>query len=174
MNNYLNLLLILLTSRCTVYADKVPDEFDATVNDEAYELDYGYYPYRTYQTTELTSPAFRRAIDSPACYDNLYTFYTPRGNSVAAPGASIVDNYGDMVWGKSTDGQAYDLVVQDYKGEKVLTYWIGDDRIRGHGQGDYYMVCSHPARATRCTPFQQTNLSCSSTLRITKSPKSPL
>lgn len=52
----------------------------------------------------------------------------------------IVDNEGELIWVKYTDGQAYDLVMHEFKGQQYLTYWIGDDRIRGHGQGDYYMV----------------------------------
>ncbi|KAG9809618.1 hypothetical protein KCU63_g21494, partial [Aureobasidium melanogenum] len=30
--------------------------------------------------------------------------------------------------------------VQEYKGDQYLTYWQGDDRVRGHGAGDYYML----------------------------------
>lgn len=109
---------------------------------EAWELNYGYYPYRSYQTTDLISPQFRTLIDSPECHDDRHVFFTPRGFSIAAPGPMIVDSYGELIWAKSTEGQAYDLKVQQYKGDQYLTYWQGDDRVRGHGAGDYYMVCS--------------------------------
>ncbi|KAI5257366.1 hypothetical protein E4T42_01101 [Aureobasidium subglaciale] len=107
---------------------------------EAWELNYGYYPYRSYQTTDLVSPQFRTLVDSPECHDDRHTFFTPRGFSVSAPGPMIVDSHGELVWAKSTEGQAYDLTVQEYKGEQYLTYWVGDDRVRGHGAGDYYML----------------------------------
>lgn len=135
------LLLSLLASRCAVRADDVGTDFDPE-DGEAWELAYGYYPYQSYQTTNLISPAFRKVVDSPQCYDDLYTFFTPRGYSIEAPGPMIVDNDGELVWSKSTEGQAYDLVVHEIDGEQFLTYWIGDDRVRGHGQGDYYMLNS--------------------------------
>ncbi|THX47926.1 hypothetical protein D6D06_09380 [Aureobasidium pullulans] len=107
---------------------------------EAWELNYGYYPYRSYQTTDLISPQFRTLVDSPECHDDRHVFFTPRGLSIEAPGPMIVDSHGDLIWAKSTEGQAYDLTVQEYKGEQYLTYWVGDDRVRGHGAGDYYML----------------------------------
>lgn len=122
-----------------MHADDVGLDWDPE-DGEAWELDYGYYPFKSYQTTDYISPAFRKLVDSPQCYDGLYTFFTPRGYSIEAPGPMIVDNNGELVWAKSTDGQAYDLVMHEIKGEQYMTYWIGDDRIRGHGQGDYYMV----------------------------------
>lgn len=140
MNNLFQILLLgLLSSRCAVHADDVGLDWDPE-DGEAWELDYGYYPFKSYQTTDYISPAFRKLVDSPQCYDGLYTFFTPRGYSIEAPGPMIVDNTGELVWAKSTDGQAYDLVMHEIKGEQYMTYWIGDDRIRGHGQGDYYMV----------------------------------
>lgn len=39
-------------------------------------------------------------------------------------------------------GQAYDFMVQNYKGEDYLTFWLGDDRVRGHGAGAYYLLNS--------------------------------
>jgi len=133
------LLLTLLSTSRIAHADDVGYDFDPD-DGEAWELNYGYYPFRSYHTTDLLAPAVRKLVDSPQCHDGLYTFFTPRGYSIQAPGPMIVDNNGDMVWAKSTEGQAYDLVVHNVKGEQFLTYWNGDDRIRGHGQGDYYMV----------------------------------
>lgn len=140
MNHLFHLLLLAFVStRCAVRADEVEVDYDPA-DGEAWEINYGYYPYKTYQTTSLISPAFRKLVDSPQCYDDLYTFFTPRGYSISAPGPMIVDNRGELVWVKSTDGQAYDLVMHNINGEQFLTYWTGDDRVRGHGQGDYYMV----------------------------------
>jgi hypothetical protein len=31
-------------------------------------------------------------------------------------------------------------MVQHYQGQEYLTFWTGDDQIRGHGSGAYMMV----------------------------------
>lgn len=58
----------------------------------------------------------------------------------------ILDGDGNLVWtdhfSNKFGGQAYDLRVQNYRGEEYLTFWLGDDRVRGHGAGHYYMVRS--------------------------------
>lgn len=141
MNAILTLVFASLSYVCVHAHDVGP--YSEPIDGETWELDYGYYPYRSYQTTDLISPQFRTLVDSPQCHDDRYVFFTPRGYSISAPGPMIVDSHGDLIWAKSTGGQAYDLTVQEYKGEKYLTYWVGDDRIRGHGAGDYYMVCQN-------------------------------
>lgn len=141
MNDLFRLLVLsLLSTRCAVRADDVGPYYDADQDGEDYEMNHGYYPYQSYQSTDYISPAFRKMVDQPQCYDDLYTFFSPRGYSLSEPGTMIVDNEGELIWVKYTDGQAYDLVMHEFKGQQYLTYWIGDDRIRGHGQGDYYMV----------------------------------
>jgi hypothetical protein len=56
----------------------------------------------------------------------------------------ILDWRGDLIWSKHFNnewgGQAYDLMVQHYQGQDYLTFWTGDDQIRGHGSGAYMMV----------------------------------
>lgn len=37
-------------------------------------------------------------------------------------------------------GSVYNLRVQEYRGQKYLTFWVGDDTITGHGTGSYIMV----------------------------------
>ena len=133
------LLLSLLALAYNAFADEIGPDFDPD-DGEAYELAYGYYPYRTYQSFDLISPQIRKLVDSPACDDGLYTFLTPRGFSIWDPGNAILDNNGDLIWAKSTGGQAYDLRVQNFNGKQYLSYWAGDDRVRGHGMGDYFMV----------------------------------
>ena len=130
---------LLFTLASHVLADEVGPEFDP-YDIEAWEINYGYYPYRTFQSFDLFAPAPRKAIDSPACHDGLYTFLTPRGLSISDPGNAILNNDGELIWAQSTGGQAYDFKVQDLLGKKYLSYWVGDDRIRGHGSGEYVMV----------------------------------
>jgi len=106
---------------------------------------YGYYPIRTYATADdITSPQTNFARWSPRCDDGLLYFITPRGWSLPDPGPMILDHQGELIWSKHFDnlfgGQAYDLMVQEYQGQDYLTFWLGDDRVRGHGSGFYYMV----------------------------------
>ena len=56
----------------------------------------------------------------------------------------ILDQDGTMIWSEhfpnQYGGQAYDFKVQRYRGEDYLTFWLGDDSVRGHGAGRFYMV----------------------------------
>jgi hypothetical protein len=132
--------LFLLTYR--TLADDVGFDYDPADVD-AWENDYGHYPYRTFESTDLTPPAVAHKIDSPACHDGLSTFLTPRGTAVnETRGMVILDDQGELVWMQKTEGQPYNLDVQTYQGAPHLTYWHGDDTVGGHGEGDYYMLNS--------------------------------
>jgi hypothetical protein len=105
----------------------------------------GYYPSHSYFTEmNVTSPIVNFLSWHPDCDDNLYTLVTPRGKAVPQAAPTLLDQRGNLVWTKAYDndygGQAYGLDVQTYLGQKYLTFWIGDDRVRGHGSGSYYMV----------------------------------
>ena len=105
----------------------------------------GNYPVRTYATADdIVSPQVNYLQWNERCDDGLLYFLGPRGWSVASPGPMILDGRGDLVWTAHFDnefgGQAYDFKVQTYQGEQYLTFWLGDDRVRGHGSGSYYMV----------------------------------
>lgn len=111
---------------------------------------YGYYPIRTYETeAALSSPRVNWLQWSPQCDDALFYFITPRGWSLSRPGPMILDHNGELVWTKHFDndfgGQAYDFKVQRYQDQDYLTFWLGDDTVRGHGAGVYHMVSFHPS-----------------------------
>jgi hypothetical protein len=110
--------------------------FDAN----AWESEYGSYPFHSYRSSNVTSPAVRRATDSLQCYDDNLVFLSPRGFRVPNPAVTILDNHGQLIWSHNVQGQAYNLKVQEYKGEKVLTYWVGDDAVGGHGEGYFYVL----------------------------------
>lgn len=116
-------------------------DFDPA-NATAWEIDYGYYPFRTYKSFNLISPEVRSAVTSPQCDDGLYTFLTPRGHSISDPGNVILDSRGSLVWAQRTKGQSYDFKPQTLNGSQYLSYWVGDDRIRGHGSGEYHIIDS--------------------------------
>ncbi|KAG9856337.1 hypothetical protein KCU98_g1931, partial [Aureobasidium melanogenum] len=136
------LLVQLLLLTYYTRADDVGFDYDPT-DLTAWEHDYGHYPYRTFESTDLTPPAVAHKIGSPACQDGLLTFLTPRGTAVnESRGMVILDDQGELVWMQKTEGQPYNLDVQTYQGAPHLTYWLGDDTVGGHGEGDYYLLNS--------------------------------
>jgi hypothetical protein len=107
----------------------------------------GYYPSYSYFTeTNVTSPVVNFLTWHPECDDNRHILVTPRGNAVPQAAPMLLDQRGNLVWTKAYDnnfgGQAYGLDVQTYHGQEYLTFWVGNDRVRGHGSGSYYMVSS--------------------------------
>lgn len=106
----------------------------------------GTYPVQTFATTgDLPVPRFNFPRWDARCDDGNLVMITPRGHQNPVPGPMIVDPRGELVWTQHFDneygGEAYDLMMQTYKGQDYLTFWLGDDRVRGHGSGSYYMVC---------------------------------
>lgn len=99
---------------------------------------YGGYPQRSYFSHNLTSPDLQQVKWDDKC-DNGFIFISPQGKSVEHPGPMILDARGNLVWQTDQYGQAMNLKVQEYKGEKYLTFWAG---LRGSsfGYGNYYMV----------------------------------
>lgn len=110
----------------------------------------GYYPTWSFKTEGDTfAPRINWLQWDSQCNDGTYYFLTPRGWGIERPGPMILDWRGDLVWTKhfanEWGGQAYDFMVQHYQGQEYLTFWTGDDRVRGHGSGSYMMVS-----AARC------------------------
>ncbi|WUH98925.1 arylsulfotransferase family protein [Spirillospora sp. NBC_00431] len=52
-----------------------------------------------------------------------------------AADAMIVDDGGEPLWIYRSDRLVTDVRVQTYRGEPVLTYWEGDRKTGGHGEG---------------------------------------
>ncbi|KAI4734565.1 hypothetical protein E4T50_14909 [Aureobasidium sp. EXF-12298] len=136
------LFLCFLLVALAVAKDVGPNYLSLTDDANAWETQYGSYPFKTYRSSNITSPAVRKAVDSPLCYDDNYIFLSPRGFRVPNPAVTILDNHGHLIWSHLVKGQAYNLKVQEYKGEKVLTYWVGDDAVGGHGEGYFYVLNS--------------------------------
>ncbi|KEQ92435.1 hypothetical protein AUEXF2481DRAFT_32034 [Aureobasidium subglaciale EXF-2481] len=136
-----SLLFLLFALFALVFANDLGRDYNPlTVDANTWETQHGSYPSRSYHSSNLTSPAVRKAVDSPLCYDDNLIFLAPRGFRVPHPAVTILDNHGKLVWSQPVKGQAYNLKVQEYKGEKVLTYWVGDDAVGGHGEGYFYLL----------------------------------
>lgn len=109
---------------------------------EAFERgDYGAYPFSTYMTTDLISPHVNVLRSDVLCgADGLLTMLNPRGYAVEHAAPVILDAAGELIWTSVAYEQTYGLTVQRYNGSSYLTFWSGDDRVRGHGEGYYYML----------------------------------
>jgi hypothetical protein len=70
-----------------------------------------------------------------------YYVLAPHGILVEHAGPMLVDpNDGHQVWFLEGYGTTYNLDVQTYRGEDYLTWWTGDNALRDHGKGYYYLV----------------------------------
>ena len=120
-----------------VLADRAP-----FFRDQEYDNgDYGGFPIEKYTTTSLVAPRANFYQYGGQCDDDgLYVMITPRGGDVEMPGPMILDGNGTLVWTNIAYRQPYNLQMQIYRGEQYLTFWAGNDAVRGHGAGMYYMV----------------------------------
>ncbi|KAH8681850.1 ASST-domain-containing protein [Xylariales sp. PMI_506] len=136
MQRYLAPLLAVAILLQGALADFEPmvesQDFDAGRN--------GKYPTQTFRSSSIEGPLLNIIAKAPECDDKLYTLLSPRGSSVHTPAVAILDPDNHLVWSSTwQDRQLYNLMVQDYKGEKYLTFWAGDVD-GGHGSGDYIML----------------------------------
>ncbi|CAG8923410.1 unnamed protein product [Penicillium salamii] len=100
----------------------------------------GFGPDQTYLSFDQESPKIEISPPDAKC-DARYTFLAPRGDSIAHPGPMILDSAGELVWTQWNSGTTQDFKVQQYKGEKYLTYWQGDTDDN-YGRGLWYMLDS--------------------------------
>ncbi|KAH8650081.1 ASST-domain-containing protein [Xylariales sp. PMI_506] len=140
MRHHFRLLLSAAALISATLADVEPyvssDRFDAAK--------YGNYPVQTFKSSPLNAPILNVVAQSELCDDELYTLLTPRGNQVPEASTLMYDADGHLVWTSAWPGELpYNLLVQEYKGEKYLTFWAGNDAVGGHGAGHYYMLDKH-------------------------------
>lgn len=128
--------LLLLCTPATASPDQEP-RFRSEKYAKGFE---GPYPLQRYRSADVSGPILNYWHRSVACEDGLYTILAPRGDSVRQSGPMIVDQQGHLVWFKQYKTTTYNANVHKYKGERYLTFWAGDDSVRGHGEGSYYMV----------------------------------
>ncbi|KAJ9614134.1 hypothetical protein H2200_002270 [Cladophialophora chaetospira] len=110
----------------------------------------GPYPQQFYRSFRLGSP-FAYVVHQDEKCDTGYTFFSPRGSKVFAPGPLIIDSKGELVWREARYGQSTDLKVQQYRGESYLTFWTGTD-TGTFGNGSYVMLDSSYQLYKRITP----------------------
>ncbi|CAN5668078.1 hypothetical protein BH18ACT11_BH18ACT11_06750 [soil metagenome] len=96
---------------------------------------------------DLHPPAIKVNVSSPNTTPG-YIFVSPKkgpGEVAATQDAPlIVDDSGEPVWFHpllDDEADAFDFKVQAYKGETVLTWWVGHHT--GYGQGEYVIADHH-------------------------------
>ncbi|MGY1857523.1 arylsulfotransferase family protein [Modestobacter sp. SYSU DS0290] len=72
--------------------------------------------------------------------DGSLVFLGPKSEGAPLTGVLVVDDAGEPVWVHPTDGRAYDVRVQDLRGEPVLTWWRGESPVVGLGAGEFVLV----------------------------------
>jgi hypothetical protein len=100
---------------------------------------HGFYPTRHYVSFDLESPDVELAHWDARCSDD-FVFLAPHGTAIEGSWPLILDARGNLVWTMPTVDTTQDFHVQEYLGEKYLTYWHGED-LHGHGLGSWSMVC---------------------------------
>lgn len=104
---------------------------------------YGVYPERYYHSFNLTSPSPRtrkwnlRVCDTESDQGGL-VLLDLHGSGVSHKGPAVLDLKGNLIWTDDSYGQhAMNANVQEYKGERYLTFWAGENE-----RGNYYMLDS--------------------------------
>ena len=145
----MRIAILLLWHLAACIQARLPD-LPAPVYDEAIDNGAkGFYPAHKFKTfkNDVRAPLTNFLKWNPACDDGLHYFITPRGRSMPhVPGPMILDSRGELVWAHHfknyIGGEGYNLQVQPYKGKDHLTFWVGEDRVQGHGAGHNYVLNS--------------------------------
>ncbi|KAK2608483.1 hypothetical protein QQS21_002945 [Conoideocrella luteorostrata] len=136
--------LYVLNLLVSLYAGAAKAEQPPFLSSGAYDLgSLGKYPVQQFKSVELTAPRPNLVRQSGRCSKDLLTFLSPRGSADQAthPQATILDHNGQLVWTSGWDHkQIYNLMAQDYRGNRYITFWAGNDAVGGHGAGSYYML----------------------------------
>lgn len=128
------LLILLIMINCLETSSE-SDLFKSRAYDWGF---YGVYPRQSFRSFPLRPPRLNFLQWDEEC-DHGYTLLTPRGTLVWNPAPVILDARGELIWMDDRFGEVMNMKVQDYKGEKYLTFWAGEFDT-SFGRGSYYMV----------------------------------
>jgi len=125
----------------------VAAELDPIQVDQGHLYDTGVFgrlPNSHLKSTKGVATRLGRLAWDPLVCDRQdeYFFVGIHGILLGHAGPMIFDNDGYQVWHGKGFGSTYNFRMQTYKGEQYLTWWAGNDQVRGHGEGYYYMVSS--------------------------------
>lgn len=108
----------------------------------------GMAPMRRYHSFDHESIDVRfLARDDHRCSHEML-FLATRGSDTE-PGAAILDHTGELVWRQPRmAAEVHDFRVQEFRGERFLTFWAGAPNGGGK-QGFWYLVGWNPDEAAR-------------------------
>ncbi|KAM3434710.1 hypothetical protein NHJ13734_005889 [Beauveria thailandica] len=113
----------------------------------------GMAPMRRYRSFDHASVDVRFLARDDALCSRDQLFLATRGSGTE-PGAVILDHAGELVWRQPRmAAEVHDFRVQEYKGERFLTFWAGAPD-GGAKQGSWYMVRC-PDEATPSRPCER-------------------
>lgn len=136
-----SIVLLLLTATSALVFLGIPNLRRLHLRVGLSSFDYGFhgfYPTRHYHSFGYDSPAVEIAKWDAQCSDD-YVFIEPHGDAVRNPASMILDSRGNLVWRMIYPTGARDIRVQEYRGDKYLTYW--------HEPGSWSMVCASTRRS---------------------------
>ncbi|QUC15840.1 uncharacterized protein UV8b_00081 [Ustilaginoidea virens] len=137
-------ILGILELLISLHAEEATAEQPAPASSQAYDLGHlGRYPVQHFKSFEHIAPRPNMIRQDDRCSRSLLTFLSPHGSAEQAiqPQATILDHNGRLIWTSGWDKkQIYNLMAQEYKGRKYITFWAGKTVVGGHGAGSYYML----------------------------------
>jgi hypothetical protein len=98
-------------------------------------------PFRT--RPDLRPPAIH-VTQAPTRRSSDHHVFTDVHAGTGQQGALIIDRQGGLAYFKPVSDHGgngrriFNVRVQEYRGEPVMTYWLGA-MVSGHGEGDYYL-----------------------------------
>lgn len=99
----------------------------------------GMAPMRRYHSFDHDSIDVRFLVRDDRRCSREQLFLATRGSDTE-PGAVILDHTGELIWRQPRmAAETHDFRVQEYKGEKFLTFWAGKPDGGGK-RGSWYMV----------------------------------
>ena len=141
--------MLLLAALLALFANKIIADLPAYTNDDAAAHDrgdFGRVPMNSLYSVNANYNRLLQSVWEPeACErpDDYHYVLAPHGFILAHAGPLLLDQHGQQVWFRNGFATTYNLNIQTYKGDKYLTWWTGDNRMRDHGAGHYYMVHGH-------------------------------
>jgi len=135
-----------LLAPLALLASKAFADLPTFSSDEAAAYDkgeYGNVPMTSLSSISGNYNRFLRSTWVPEICDksdDLHYVLALHGFILTHAGPMLLDQQGHQVWFQKGFSTTYGLDVQTYKGERYLTWWTGNNRLRDHGAGYYYMV----------------------------------
>jgi len=102
----------------------------------------GQYPQVTYASSKISTPLVHVSKWDERCDADGFVLISPHGERIADNKLLLLDYKGNLVWYGQENGSIHNIQVQKYRGDKYITYWVGDDEFYGHGAGFFKMVSS--------------------------------